>query len=94
MTKEELLKIQNLPDGVLADLTALFTDIEERDGQINALKKQTADADEIVKRAPELEKLNKEQAIKIELLNTELAKHTGKPADDGDLYGIFKPFFL
>lgn len=93
MTKDDLLKMENLPEGVLADLTALFSDVEERDREISTLRQKTADADEIVKRAPELEKLTKEQGEKITLLNTELAKYTSKPSDDGELYGIFKPFF-
>lgn len=94
LKKEELLAVENLPDAVKADLTALFADIDERDTTITELRKKHQDADEIVKNAPVLEALAKTQAAKIDLLNTELAKYTGKPAEaDTDLYGIFAPFF-
>lgn len=94
LSKDDLLKMQNLPEGVLADLTALFSDIEERDTTITTLRKQNADADAVVKRAPELEALSKKQADQIQLLNGELAKYTAPGSNDGDLYGIFKPFFI
>jgi hypothetical protein len=94
ITRDELLKLENLPDAIKADLSAMFTDVEERDKTITELRKKSADADEVVKRSPVLEQMNREQTEKINLLTTELAKYTGRSSDNSDLLGIFKPFFL
>lgn len=93
LTKDQLLKLEGIPDTVRADLTALFADIEERDSQIQTLRKKNEDADVIVSKAPALEKLNKEQAEKISLLNTQLAAYTGKQTDDElEPLEAFRPF--
>lgn len=93
LTQDQLLKLEILPAEVKADITALFADISERDEQIKTLRKKNEDADVVVKRAPELEKLTKEQGEKIALLNTELAKHTGTVANEDFCPEIFRPFF-
>lgn len=92
LKKEELLAIENLPDAVKADLASLFSDIEERETRIATLTKQAADADEIVKRAPEIEK--ERDALKGEklALETKLAEVTGKSEDEISL-SAFAPFF-
>lgn len=90
--KEDLLKIETLSDDVRADIAALFADVEERETRIATLTKAAADADEIVKRAPEIEK--ERDALKTEkiALESKLAEITGKDSDEITLTA-FAPFF-
>jgi len=92
LKKDELLKIENLSDDVKADIAALFADVEERETRIANLTKAAADADEIVKRAPEIER--ERDALKGEkiALEAKLSELTGKPADEISL-SAFAPFF-
>ncbi len=90
--KDDLLKLETLSDDVRADIAALFADVEERETRISELTKAAADADEIVKRAPEIEK--ERNALKTEkiALESKLAEITGKSEDEIKLEA-FAPFF-
>jgi hypothetical protein len=90
--KDDLLKLETLSDDVRADIAALFADVEERENRISDLTKAAADADEIVKRAPEVEK--ERDALKTEklALESKLAEITGKSSDEITLTA-FAPFF-
>lgn len=89
-----MVKLEGIPDNVRADIMALFTDVEEREKTIGELRKKNEDADVIVKRAPELEKLTNEQKTQIDLLNGKLAEYTGKKVetDAFDPLEAFRPF--
>jgi predicted nucleic acid-binding Zn-ribbon protein len=92
LKKDDLLKIETLSDDVRADIAALFADVEERETRISELTKAAADADEIVKRAPEVEK--ERDALKGEklALETKLADVMGSNSNEISL-AAFAPFF-
>lgn len=92
LKKEELLALETLSDDIKADIASLFADVEERESKIKTLSQQVADADEIVKRAPLVEK--EREGLKTDKLALEakLAEITGKDTDEITL-SAFAPFF-
>ncbi len=81
ITKDQLAKL-TLDDATRADLSALITDLDERESQISQLKKKNEDSDKVVSRNRELEDLSAKQKSELDLLNTKLASLAapGKPA--------------
>lgn len=97
LTKDQVVKLEGLTDTQRADLSALFTEIEERDTQIAGLKKKDADSDTIVAQNKTLTDLNKKQETSIFDLTTKLADALKvKPPVKGETswldFSIFKPF--
>ena len=82
----------NLPENVLADISGLYADIDERELRIQKLTTEKVDADKVAARAAEVEK--ERDGLKTQKLELEnqLAKYTGKPADEIEL-SAFRPLF-
>jgi hypothetical protein len=92
LNKDDLFKLNTLDDATRADLAARFDEIADLEKKVQDITKQKADADVYVTRAGEAEKAVKERDQKIADLQNELARHTGKPADEISLT-LFAPFF-
>lgn len=101
ITKDQVAKLENVPDNVRAEIAALFSDVEERDGQIATLKKKETDSDVVVAKNRELSDLNKKQEEQIGVLNGKMTELLGKAKapvlttshDDLMAWSPFKTFF-
>jgi len=95
ITKETLATLANISDELRADLTALFTEIEEKDKSILELRKnqRDEDSDKVVARSKELEKAAGEKDALIADLNKKLAAATKQPEETIEL-AAFRGFFL
>lgn len=97
ITKDQIATLTGLDDNTRAEIAALFSDIEERDGQIATLKKKETDSDLVVAKNRELSDLNKKQEEQIGLLNGKMTELLGKSkapvlTSDSDSFMAWSPF--
>lgn len=92
-TRAILDRLKDLSPTDREELSSLFTDIEERDTRIQKMTAEREDADKVIAKSKDLEKLNQEQAAKITELNGKLSARQVPVTvtQEGIGLGIFDP---
>lgn len=89
ITKDVLASLKDLTDEQRAELSARLDEIAELETAVDTIKKEKADADQIIARAGEVEKASQAKDAKILELEGLVTQFTQKKISHGLLSGFF-----